>query len=159
MRKPIMFVATIAILLLALSVVPGAAASPPVGVEFEVTTTFPAPPDLFPSFGPFVATGPAVDDGIMCPTGETIDVFGKTSGSQSGRGTNWQVVKRFTCDDGSGDFLVKLQVRDDWKGTNFNWVIVGGSGDYERLRGTGKGIGLPFTGGILDLYSGGLHID
>ena len=159
MRKPIMFIASIAILLLVLSVAPGAASSPPLGVEFVVDTTFPPPPDLFPSFGPFTATGPAVDAGLVCPTGGTIDVFGKTSGSQSQRGRNWQVVKLFTCGDGSGEFLVKLQVRDDHKGDNFNWNIVRGSGDYEKLHGTGKGFGLPYNGGILDTYSGAAHID
>jgi hypothetical protein len=154
-----MFIAAVAILLLVLSIVPGAASSPPLGVEFEVPTTFPPPPAIIPSFGPFTATGPAVDAGIVCGSGDTIDVSGKVSGSQGQRGENYQIVKLFTCDDGSGEFLVKLQVRNDHKGDNFNWVIVGGSGDYEKLHGTGKGIGLPMTGGILDLYSGAAHID
>lgn len=57
-------------------------------------------------------------------------------------GFNILIVKRFTCDDGSGAFDVKLQVRIDQKGDNFNWVILGGTGAYERLHGTGQGVGV-----------------
>jgi hypothetical protein len=155
MRK-LIFVALIAMLLLVLSVAPGAASTPPSAVEFEVETTIPTEG---PSFGPFTATGPAVDAGLLCNSGDTIDVFGKGSGFQSGIGWNAQVVKLFTCDDGSGEFFVKLQVRIDWQGDNFRWTIVGGSGAYEKLRGTGEGIGLPMPDGILDVYDGAVHID
>lgn len=134
------------------------AASPPVDVHFEVLTTI--PPGGGPTPGPFTATGPAVDEGIVCPDGVTTDVFGKASGFQSQTGgVNIQVVKLFMCDDGSGEFLVKLQVRIDKKGDNFNWNILGGTGDYEKLHGTGKGIGLPIPDGVLDVYEGAAHID
>jgi len=134
------------------------AATPPVGVVFEVPTTIPG--GGLPTFGPFTATGPAVDDLIVCASGDTRDVFGKTSGFQSQTGgVNIQVVKRFTCGDGSGEFFVKLQVRIDKKGDNFNWNILGGTEDYEKLHGTGKGIGLPLPEDVLDLYSGKVHVD
>jgi len=133
------------------------AATPPLDVEFEVPTTI--PDGGGPSFGPFTATGPAVDAGIVCASGDTIDVFGKASGFQSQTGVNVQVVKLFTCDDGSGDFLVKLQARIDNKGDNFNWNILGGTGSYDKLHGTGKGIGLPIAEGVLDLYTGAAHVD
>lgn len=155
MRK-LIFVASTTILLLALSVGPGAASTPPSAVEFQVETT--TPPEG-PSFGPFAAFGPAVDAGLICNSGDTIDVFGKGSGFQSGIGWNAQVVKLFTCDDSSGEFFVKLQVRFDWRGLSFLWTIVGGSGDYEKLHGTGEGIGIPEVYGVLDLYDGAVHIN
>lgn len=160
MRKHKIVISSTVILFLVLSVAPGAASSPPQGVEFEVPTTL--PPDGGPSFGPFTATGPAVDAGIVCPSGDTIDVFGKRSGDQSQRGFNIQIVKLFTCDDGSGEFFVKLQVRIDQKGDNFNWTIMKGTGDYVKLHGTGKGVGLYLSAEpevVLDLYTGTAHID
>ena len=134
-----------------------AAATPPLGVHFDVPTTL--PPDGGPTFGPFTATGPAVDAGLICPKGDTIDVFSKASGFQSNRGVNFQVVKHFTCADGSGEFDAKLQVRIDPKGDNFNWAIVGGTLAYERLHGTGQGIGEYAQYGVLDLYDGQVHVD
>ena len=72
---------------------------------------------------------------------------------------NFQVVKEFTCDDGSGSFFVKLQVRSDRKGVNFNWTILGGTGPYAKLHGSGNGTGEGIDGlnGILDSYSGAVH--
>ena len=53
-----------------------------------------------------------------------------------------------------------LNVRLDARGDNFVWSITDATGDYERLHGTGSGVGLPGDGfDVLDLYSGGLHID
>jgi len=144
------------ILLLILTVAPATASSPPLAVNFEVQTVV---LEEDPDFGPFTASGPAVDAGIVCPSGDVIDAFVKASGFQSQTGVNLQVVKLFTCDDGSGEFYVKLQVRIDSKGDNFNWNIVGGTGAYEKLHGTGSGIGIPTTEGVLDLYEGQLHID
>ena len=142
------------VLVLAMAAAP-AGATPPDDVQFEVETSF-LPTGQ--TGGPFVATGPAVDSDLMCPSGDTIDVFGKVSAFETGVGFNIQLGKLFTCDDGSGDFVVKLQIRIDPKGTNFNWVVVNGSGAYERLRGTGSGVGLPDPGAeVLDVYTGKLH--
>ena len=143
-------------LILLLSAAPAAATSPPLDVGFEVETVI---PDDGLSYGPFIAYGPAVDAGLVCPSGDVIDIFAKASGYQSNTGVNIQVIKRFTCDDGSGEFSVKLQVRIDDKGTYFNWNVVDGSGAYEKLHGTGSGIGLPAPYGVFDIYDGKLHID
>lgn len=93
------------------------------------------------------------------PSGDTVDLVGKFAGGQSRTGLDIQVVKVFTCDDGSGDFVVKMQVRIDRTGDNFNWVVSDGTGDYERLHGTGGGFGVPIPNGVLDLFAGGLHLD
>jgi hypothetical protein len=156
MRKLIILIAGIALLVL----VPTAgSASPPLAVSFEVPTT--GSGDI--SYGPFTASGAAVDDGLVCPAGETIDVAGGAAGFQSERLLAIQLVKQFTCDDGSGEFYVKLQVLINQNGDNFQWAIVDGTGAYERLHGTGKGIGLYPTGpagyDVLDLYSGKVHSD
>ena len=144
-------------MLLVIGLVGAASATPPSGIQFEVETTSIGPGEI----SPFIASGPAVDAGLMCDAGNTIDVFGKVSGFQSGRGFNIQLVKQFTCDDGSGDFMVKLQVRIVDTVDTFNWNIIGGTGDYEDLHGTGNGVGLYICGEdcVFDIYDGGLHID
>ncbi len=133
-----------------------AGATPPSAVTIEVDT-------LFAGTGTFTATGPAVDDGVVCATGETFDVFGKVSGMGK-KGVNIQVVKEFTCDDDSGSFFVKLQVKVFFAGpvlSSFNWVVTEGDGAYEDLHGSGSGDGLPPNTGfdILDVYEGKMHID
>lgn len=61
------------------------------------------------------------------------------------------------------DRFVQLQVRVDEKGNNSSWVSKGGTGDYERLHGSGNAIGLPpgpeDTFIVLDIYSGKAHSD
>lgn len=130
-----------------------ALATPPTAVNFEV-------PTVFGATAPFTASGPAVDSGLMCPMGSVDDIFGKGSAFNSQTGVNFQVVKVFTCDDGSGSFVVKLQVRLDFKGDNFQWVVLDGDGDYSNLHGSGSGIGIEPTGtSIIDIYDGGVHLD
>ena len=107
------------------------------------------------SGGPFTATGPAVDAGLICPAGDTIDAAGASaSGYQSGRAVNLTVVKHFTCPD--GDFWIKLQVRLDARGDHFTWGIVDGTGVYAQLHGAGTGYGdyEAYPGGVLDVYDG-----
>jgi hypothetical protein len=136
-----------------------AGATPPTDVGFEAEMTI---PEDGPPFGEFTATGPAVDDGLMCSSGDVAQVFGKASGFQLDKGNvNFQVIHKFTCDDQSGEFFVKLQVRIDQNGNNSQWNIVGGTGDYIDLHGGGKAFGLSCTDpcDVLDVYAGGLHID
>jgi hypothetical protein len=132
-----------------------AAATPPSDVGFEVETSLLGAPS------PFVATGPAVDAGLMCDEGTVHDNSGNLTGF-SPRGFNFQGIKHFICDDGSGQFLVNLEARIDFrKGVTFNWNVLSGTGDYEDLHGAGTGVGLPDCGPdcVLDVYDGGLHID
>jgi hypothetical protein len=155
-RLPVVFaVTTVLVMTLALP----AGATPPSDVVLEVETSLLGDP------GPFVASGPAVDDGVVCDSGIVIDASGKVTGF-SPTGFNAQVIKHFTCDDGSGDFFVNLQARIDFrKGTTFNWNVLSGTGDYENLHGAGSGLAI---GGVpcgdpdlclLDVYAGGLHVD
>jgi hypothetical protein len=156
MCKLKLFIIIVALLSLGASAAPVAASSPPLDVKIEVTTVF--PPEG-PSYGPFVATGPAVDAGLICPSGDTIDVASSVSGWQSGRGLNFSILKQFTCADGSGTFVAKLQVRSDFRGDYANWIIFSGTGNYASLLGSGKLVGIYFEdgSGILDIYTGQVH--
>ena len=107
--------------------------------------------------GPFIATGPAVDDGVVCGSGVVVTTFNRAAGFQSGSAVSLAVGKEFTCDDASGTFSAKLQVRVYFEvGATFRWVITGGTGKYADLHGTGSGF---VVGGDTDVYQGGMHID
>jgi hypothetical protein len=132
-----------------------AGATPPIAVHFDVETS------LVGGLSPFVASGPAVTDGLICGSGEVVDATGMVTG-WSPTGFNFHGIKHFTCDDRSGEFYVNLQARIDFrKGTTFNWNILSGTGAYEDLHGAGRGVGLPLCGSdcVLDVYDGRLHID
>jgi hypothetical protein len=139
------------------------AASPPQDVQIEADIEFVG--GVGSASGPFVATGAAVDDGLICSSGNAVSVSSKVSGGEGNTGFNVQVIYLFTCDDFSGEFYIKLQVRIDHNGDNFNWNIVGGTGEYEKLHGTGSGIGIPgvpcgdLEECVLDIYDGKVHID
>lgn len=136
-----------------------AAATTPTDVAIEVESSLLGDP------GPFTASGPAVDDGLICASGVVYDLAGKVSGF-SPTGFNFSGVKGFECADGSGAFAVNLQARIDFrKGVTFNWNVLHGIGAYEDLHGAGSGIGIPGEPCgdpdvcILDIYDGGMHID
>lgn len=167
MRKLILIAAVAALFLVALPI-GSAGATPPEQVTFEGPAYF-AGPDI--GTGSFTATGPAVDSGTMCQTGTVADMYTKAApkSGQSPNGVNLQIVKELTCDDGTGTFMIKLQVHiADYP--TFNWVVVDGTGDYEKLKGNGSGFGaFPLFGtdpdpdpdpgpiGVWDVYEGKLH--
>src|SRR5262249_36203140 len=91
--------------------VPGAATS---GPKVTIVSHGPFNPDG-PNFGDFTASGPAVDQGLICPEGTFVDTGLKFAGFRSRTGqVQLQVLKDFTCGDGSGTFAVKLQVHADF---------------------------------------------
>ena len=150
-------VLTLAITVMMVLALPAGATSPS-EVDIAVETQF-GPP------GPFSASGPAVDDGVVCAEGIVVDASGKVTGF-SPNGFNFQGVKHFICEDGSGEFFVNLQARIDFrKGTTFQWNVLRGTGDYEDLHGAGSGFGIPGVpcgnpeNCVLDVYNGGLHVD
>ncbi len=154
MRRP-RLVALLALVMVMAIGAPGGASSPPTDVNIAVETSLLGAPS------PFAASGPAVDDGLICGEGIVVDYSGKVTGF-SPTGFNFQGIKQFICDDGSGDFFVNLQARIDFrKGTTFSWNVLAGTGAYEDLHGAGTGVGLETCGPdcILDVYQGGLHID
>ena len=91
--------------------------------------------------GTFEASGSAVDSGLVCAQGATVDTDHVFGGYQSGRKVEVQARKEFTCADGSGTFFVKIQIHVVFGGDEpFSWVVQGGTGDYEGLGGSGDGV-------------------
>ena len=122
--------------MLALSLAAPAVAASPQPVTIEVVNTFAGGPPT----GTFTASGSALDGGLICPSGTTLDTRNQLAGGQSGQKLQFLVLKEFTCDDGSGTFLVKMQVHIDFAtGETFTWVVLSGTGDYGHLSGSGQG--------------------
>lgn len=134
---------------------PMVTAQPPLDVHIEVPATIGA------GLAPFVASGPAVDQGILCATGTEDELSVQVSGPPEGDFRILRVVKQFVCDDGSGTFDVNLVVRLDLttNDTTARWNVIGGTGDYADLHGSGSLVGIPLDPGvtILDIYDGRLH--
>jgi hypothetical protein len=149
MRKLVLLVISAALLVV---VAPTGAATPPTPVTITGTILFPA---SGPATGTFTATGP------ICSAGTILELGGVFAGFQSNRAAQILVRHRFTCADGSGSFVLQLTVRLDFQTftTDFTWSVLSGTGDYAKLHGTGTGTGAPIPGGIVDTYTGGMHID
>jgi hypothetical protein len=111
-----------------------------------------------PNYGDFVTSGNATDSGLICTSGTFVDTGIRFAGFQSDRGTvQLQVVKEFTCDDGTGTFLVKLQIQANFDTgiESFTWVVLGGTDDYTSLRGGGSGSTVPNAPiGNINTYEG-----
>jgi hypothetical protein len=130
-------------------------AAQPLAVHIEVNEI------IATSGEPFAASGPAVDAGLVCPTGTVEDLSSMVSGPPAGAFSILNVVKRFDCDDGSGSFDVRLAVRlDNATGeTTARWVVVAGTDDYSNLQANGSLVGTPIVLGysIHDVYDGMVH--
>ena len=148
-----LLVTLLAVFLAALPVL----AAPSLAVHIEAPTIIPTGP--VPDR--FEASGPAVDFGLISGTGDVytfnLVAFGPTGGSV----TMLRMIKHFVFDDGSGTFDVRLVVRLDFSTgiTRGTWRVVGGTGAYANLQGTGRLIGIPIVLGqsILDIYDGRLR--
>lgn len=130
----------------------GASATPPVPVSIAAQTVDAANGD---ASGPFTASGP------VCPSGMTYTESRDTAGFERGFGGQIRVTKLFVCDDGSGSFELKLNVAIRFApfSDTYRWVVVGGTGAYENLHGTGSGTGTPTDDFLLDEYTGTMHSD
>ena len=108
---------------------------------------------------PFTASGSAVDAGLICATGMVQDVSVSTSGAPTAPYRIIQVVKHFTCGDGTFDIsmLVRLDLATHY--TTASWHVISGTGAYASLGGSGTLVGTPIIPGtsIHDVYDGTLH--
>lgn len=106
---------------------------------------------------PFTATGPAVDEGLLCAIGTVSDVSASTSGA--GPITTIRALKTFTCPDGTFDVQLNVRLDNSTHFTTARWHITGGTGAYARLRGSGSLTGTPIDPGnsITDEYFGAFH--
>jgi hypothetical protein len=123
-------------------------------VEFAIDITI---PDEGAGFGPFTATGAAVDAGWMCPKGDTLDSGVAASPVAGG----WRFIgdKTFTCDDGSGTFTLRFDatvIIDPRSGAG-TWRVTSGTGDYTKLAGEGALTTQSGTGGIDELWVGDIQ--
>ena len=89
--------------------------------------------------GTFVASGPAVDEGLICASGTVVDTRLILAGEQSNRSIQIPVRKTFTCPD--GQLFIKIQVHLDLATSteSFSWVVLGGTGAYGSVSGGGQG--------------------
>jgi hypothetical protein len=97
-----------------------------------------------PNTGTFETSGSASDTGLICKSGTVLDLGYVFGGYQSGQKVQIRVTKEFTCSDGSGTFIITIQVHADFDGTEtFHWVVQDGTGDYQHLHGSGDGVTEP----------------
>jgi hypothetical protein len=144
----------LALLLLAVTAT-GVAAAAPLNMHIEV-------PELIGVNGdPFTASGAAVSAGVLCPSGTVDDLSVTASGSGGGTYTILHAHKRFYCSDASGTFDVKMVVRLDntTLDTTATWRIIGGTGAYVGLRGSGSLAGTSVVPHVSvdDVYDGRVY--
>lgn len=85
--------------------------------------------------GVFEATGPAVEAGIVCPTG-TTEFAPNQPPTRNGALFRWEDIYR--CADGSGSFILGVDVFIEVDETAYGiWNIVSRPGGYEFLTGGG----------------------
>lgn len=154
-RVPKVLAAVLSVLVLILMTVSMASAAPPPNVHIEV-------PEVIGVNGdPFTASGAAVTAGVLCAAGSVDDLSVISSGSGAGPLAILRVDKRFTCEDLSGTFDIRMIVRLDeaTDSTTANWKIVGGTGAYAGLHGSGWLVGTPIVPevSIFDVYDGRVH--
>jgi len=66
-------------------------------------------------------------------------------------------LRDFQCGDGSG-FVVRLQATFGNEGSSGTWSITKSYGDLAGLSGSGRLVGEPVEGGIIDRYSGAITL-
>lgn len=145
----------VALVLLTVSISPASAAPPP-AIHIEVD-------DIIGDSGElFLASGPAVDDGLVCPYGKVYDLSTTIIGSPGGKFTKLRILKQFICGDNNDNvFLIKMTVRlNNATGeTTARWQMAGGTGPYTILNANGTLVGTPIVPGISihDVYDGIVH--
>jgi hypothetical protein len=121
----------------------GALAAPS---EFSLTfvgkhVVDPAAPTGLHHEGQFTASAP------FCSSGTAIDTRHVLLDALS-------VERTHTCDDGSGSIIVSLpDVVREHQGGGGSWKIIGGTGKYEELRGSGAYSGQVLSGDPFDFSS------
>lgn len=137
------------------------ASSATAGSPQDVTiTSLMVVPAKGPNTGTFDAKGDAAASGLICQRGTVLDLVTiDREAFASGKLLDFTVPKKFTCDDGSGTFVVELVVHIDpaLKTETFTWRVLRGTAAYVRLQGAG--IGTTLSSGpsqALNTYTGTL---
>ena len=154
MRRPVLLLA-VAILLLALPGSAIASASYPVTIVVQT--------DFGQLNNPFSATGEAVDEGLICPSGTVHDGKYVAACRKDGSGCNFRIEKVFACDEVESFSYSNLQAHVIFVPYNDvgTWTILHGWGDYPRIHGHGTLEGMVWDGGVevTDTYIGLIHED
>lgn len=106
----------------------------------------------------FNASGPAVNNNVVCTTGTVSDGNVSQSGSTQGAYSHFDVLKKFDCADGSGTFDIELKVKleNATGNTTASWKLANGTGNYANINGEGNLVGTAIVQGtsIFDVYDG-----
>ncbi len=126
------------VLLLTVLPMTTATATPPADVTFDFEFFFGAEDNTFEAWGS------AVDDGLMCPSG----AIQEGPFRQSHFGKNVTPFDTFICDEvgafgpeDSFDFKAQIHIHD-FPYFSGSWVILGGTGAFEDIHGTGSADGI-----------------
>ena len=148
-----LFKLSVALSLALLVSFPVMAAPKSLEVTLVVDTLFDGP-IIYPSA--FVASGPAVEAGLVCETGVVHDLRTIVAGPPNASHFNFHIAKKFVCDDGSGEFIINLMAHvafDPYHDVG-TWNVLSGLGNYASLHGRGSLTGTPTDTGVLDIYTG-----
>ena len=108
-----------------------------------------------PPAGTFVASGPAVEAGLLCPSGAVFEY----SYERDATGTE-ESKKFFRCDDTSGSFSIQEVGTGDYVGEGWAasgtwiWIAGSGSGPYGGIAGSGVVDGACVGQDCTDEYTG-----
>jgi hypothetical protein len=111
------------------------------------------------------------DDGdVLCDEGSVENLFpqenlfAQIEAQRSPSHAQFQAAHVFTCEDGSGSFVLFLRVTQDLNtlNTTGSWTVRSrfGTDDYAKLHGTGSFVGIRCGPDcVLDTYTGRVHLD
>jgi hypothetical protein len=131
----------------------------PVSAASATPVTIDARASFDSPVGTFTASGAS-----FCESGTTSTSPGRVVGSNTA--ITFHLTTTLTCADGSGSVTLRIQARvQPCDATDAGaWVVAGGTGEYERLRGAGTLVGTYFPGdvcgseGIVDHFTGHLAL-
>lgn len=162
MRKLTRLTIIAAMLLMVMPLFPAAASSPPLDVGFVLDEAWYDPPEGYIS-GTFTASGPAVKAGLMCPEGETFNLWGHATPKNSDGSYTFHIIKLLTCSETESEddwFIMKLEGKSNDETGTFNWNVWKASGIFDKLHGTGNAT-VDYDGPYIFVgtLAGKLHID
>ena len=107
----------------------------------------------------FTASGTAVATGLICVSGDVIEIGGTAPINSGGPFQTFWVTKQFKCGTDTFDVEMFVRLNTATGYTKAKWEIVGGTGAYTNLQGKGRLKGTPITLGvsILDVYDGKVY--
>ena len=111
----------------------------------------PGPVRRHPHLHPRHPPGSATTSLPGCATATTVDQRGQLVGTPI-KGI-FTALRDFQCGGGTG-FVGRLRASFANEGSSGTWSIVEGYGDLAGLSGSGKLVGEPVEGGIIDHYNG-----